>query len=168
MLKGFGHLLADDPNYAHRARAFASRIRDVTEFLAEQPPLDAVTSFDLTVTLQDPCHLAHAQRIREAPRTILRRLPGVAIREMAESSLCCGSAGIYNLTHPEKARVLGERKAKNALATGAGIVVTANPGCQMQLWAALLGTDLEVRHIVEVLDRVYESSGVYNGITAPL
>ncbi len=164
MLKGYGRLLAEDRAYAERARALASRVQDVSEFLARQEPLEAVASLGVTVTLQEPCHLAHAQRLREAPRALLRRLPGVTLCEMAESSVCCGSAGIYNVTHRVAARSLGERKRRSAEATGAQVLVTANPGCQLQLGAMLRGSGLSVRHIVEVLDEAYRAGGAYEGL----
>jgi len=164
MLKGYGQLLADDPAYAERALAFARRVQDVSEFLAWQEPLEAVASLDVTVSLQEPCHLAHAQRLREAPRALLRRLPGVTMREMAESSVCCGSAGIYNMTHPVASRSLGERKRRNAEATGAQMMVTANPGCQLQLGAMLKGSGMTVRHLVELLDEAYRAGGAYEGL----
>jgi len=164
MLKGYGRLLEDDPAYAARARAFSSRVRDVTEFLEQQDPPGPVAPLNLTVTLQDPCHLAHAQGIQRAPRTLIRRLPAVTFREMAEPSLCCGSAGVYNLTHKAKAQSLGQRKAANVQATGAVVVVTANPGCHLHLQATLAGSGVAVRHIIELLDESFREGGAYVGI----
>lgn len=156
-LKEYGFLLKDDPEYADRAARFSSRVRDITEALVEEelePPSVAV---EQTVTYQEPCHLAHAQRITSQPRALLSAVPGLQLIEMRESSLCCGSAGIYNLIRREMAEDLGDRKVENASATGADVIVTANPGCAMQLRASLLrnGKQQGVRHIVEVLDEAY-------------
>jgi glycolate oxidase iron-sulfur subunit len=109
------------------------------------------------VTYQEPCHLVHAQRVKAAPRQVLAAIPGLRLVEMAESDLCCGSAGIYNLTHPELSEALRKRKVANAVATGADVVVSANPGCMLQLQAGLaaLGSRMQVRHIVELLDEAY-------------
>jgi glycolate oxidase iron-sulfur subunit len=152
-LKGYGHLLADNAGLAARAAAFAARVRDIGEAL-DALPAPPAGSPPLVVTLQEPCHLAHAQRITAAPRRLLRAVPGLELREMAESSLCCGSAGIYNLTHAETADRLLARKLDHAAATGARVIVTANPGCLLQLRAGIRarGLDLEVRHIVDLLD----------------
>jgi glycolate oxidase iron-sulfur subunit len=157
-MKEYGHLLHDDPAWAERAKAFAAKVKDVSEFLGgielnthDLKPLNA------TVTYQEPCHLAHAQRISVQPRALLRAIPGLTLKEMHESSLCCGSAGIYNITEPEMAARLGNRKLDNAEATHADILVTANPGCHLQLAGGLRRRDsaMQVRHIVEVLDQAY-------------
>ncbi len=157
-LKEYGHLLHDDPVWAGRAGRFSSLVRDASEFLTA---IDFNTRdlgrLPLTVTYQEPCHLAHAQRISAAPRRLLQAIPGLELREMAESSLCCGSAGIYNLTQPDMAGRLGRRKIDNALHTGAGVIVTANPGCHLQLAAELRSRsqNVDVRHLVEILDESY-------------
>jgi glycolate oxidase iron-sulfur subunit len=157
-LKEYGHLLHDDPVWAERARAFSAKLKDVSEFLAgvELNTRD-LKPLNITVTYQEPCHLAHAQRIGAQPRQLLRAVPGLILKEMNESSLCCGSAGIYNITQPEMAARLGNRKLDNAEATGAEVVVTANPGCHLQLEGGLRrrGSAMRVRHIVEVLDQAY-------------
>jgi len=156
-LKEYGELLASDPAWAERAKRFSSRVRDVTEVLdaldipAPEHPLD------VTVTYQEPCHLAHAQRVTGAPRRLLAKIPGLRLVEMDESAVCCGSAGIYNLTQPEMAKRLQTRKCDRVRATGATIVATANPGCTLQLEAGLRdGAPVRVRHIVELLDDAYE------------
>jgi len=156
-LKEYGFLLKDDPKYAKRAEAFSARVKDVSEFLAAQKLHAPQQETPVVVTYQEPCHLAHAQRITEQPRSLLKRVPGLKLQEMRESSLCCGSAGIYNIIRREMADDLGDRKAGNILATGASAVVTANPGCAMQLRTSLRrnGSDMPVRHIVEVLDEAY-------------
>jgi glycolate dehydrogenase iron-sulfur subunit len=157
-LKEYGHLLHDDPIWAERAGAFAAKIKDVSEFLAgiELNTRD-LKPLDITVTYQEPCHLAHAQRITAQPRKLLKAIPGLRLKEMHESALCCGSAGIYNVTQPEMAARLGNRKLDNAEATGANMIVTANPGCHLQLAGGLQrrGSPMQVRHIVEVLDQSY-------------
>jgi glycolate oxidase iron-sulfur subunit len=157
-LKEYGHLLHDDPVWFERARAFSAKIKDVSEFLAgvEFNTRD-LKPLNLTVTYQEPCHLAHAQRIGAQPRKLLGSIPGLTLKEMHESSLCCGSAGIYNVTQPEMAARLGDRKIGNAQATGADVIVTANPGCHLQLAGGLRrrGSAMRVRHIVEVLDQSY-------------
>jgi glycolate oxidase iron-sulfur subunit len=157
MLKQYGDLLADDPAYAARAHAFSAKVRDVTEFLAAidlEPPTHPVRA---RVTYHDACHLAHGQGVRQAPRQLLRKIPGLELVELADADTCCGSAGSYNLTEPEMARRLGARKAENVRATSATCVAAANPGCVMQIQAALRrgGSEVVVRHPIELLDEAY-------------
>ncbi|HLZ21055.1 MAG TPA: (Fe-S)-binding protein [Ktedonobacterales bacterium] len=160
-LKEYGQLLADDSAWAPRASAFALRVRDVTELLgALQARGELNTRFiplPLRVTYQEPCHLAHAQRISRQPRALLQAIPGLELIEMDEPALCCGSAGIYNITRPDMASRLGDRKAHNVAATSARAVVTANPGCALQLSASLrrIGSRATVYHIVDILDAAY-------------
>jgi glycolate oxidase iron-sulfur subunit len=153
MLKDYAHVFRDDPVWAARAEAFSARIRDATELLAGRD-LPLRRQVATTITYQEPCHLAHAQRIRQQPRTLLQTLPGAKLTEMAESTLCCGSAGVYNVTNPRESRQLQRRKLDNALATGAEVIATANPGCLLQLRSGLLerGSNVRVAHIVELLD----------------
>ncbi|HET6633466.1 MAG TPA: heterodisulfide reductase-related iron-sulfur binding cluster [Streptomyces sp.] len=153
-LKEYGHQLRDEPGWAERAEALAGKVRDVTELLDELGPVAQRHPLEMTVAYQDACHLAHAQRVTAPPRRLLGGIPGVQLREPAESELCCGSAGTYNLFHPEPARELGERKAAAVRATGARIMVTANPGCWMQVATALArtGERMPVAHTVQVLD----------------
>jgi glycolate oxidase iron-sulfur subunit len=156
-MKEYGDLLADDPRYRDRAKLFASKVRDVSEWLVgigiTPPPqrLDAVVSY------HDACHLAHGQGIREAPRQLLRMIPGVELIEMTDADMCCGSAGSYNLTEPAMAQRLGDRKAANIRASGATCAAVANPGCALQIRGALRrsGTAIEVLHPIELLDRAY-------------
>lgn len=156
-LKEYGHLLKDDSAWAQRAQAFSSKVRDVLEFLDAQGLREAPGALDAVISYQDPCHLAHAQRVTAAPRRLLGAIRGITLREMPESSVCCGSAGIYNLTQPEMSERLGKRKAQNAAATNADVIATANPGCAMQMTSYLRaqGTEIPVRHVVEVLDAAY-------------
>ncbi len=161
-MKEYADLLADDPAYAARARAFAERVRDVSEILAEAGPVAVRHPLPVVVAYHDACHLAHAQGVRSQPRELLRGIPGLVVREIAEGDLCCGSAGIYNVLNPGPARELGDRKAANVLRTGAQLLVTANPGCLMQVASSLerLGTPLALAHTVEVLDASIRGLGV--------
>ncbi len=163
MLKEYGHLLADDPAWAARAARLSSRVRDVSEYLATRdlPAMGAIAEDTVVVAYQDACHLGHAQRITAAPRDLIRRIPGVTLRDLPDKALCCGSAGVYNVTHPEMARTLGDRKAEAVAATGATIIVTANPGCQLQLQASLAraGSRVKVMHLVDLLDAATAPGG---------
>jgi glycolate oxidase iron-sulfur subunit len=156
-LKEYGEIFAADAAWGPRANAFSAKVRDITELLDELGIPKPARAVDQTVTYQEPCHLAHAQRISGAPRRLLARVPGLRLIEMQESSLCCGSAGIYNLTQPVMAARLQARKIANVLATGAQTVVTANPGCELQLRAGLRasGSKVQVKHIVDLLDEAY-------------
>jgi glycolate oxidase iron-sulfur subunit len=156
-MKGFGALLAGDPVYAGRAARFAASVQDISEFLARAPLRGPLRAVEMTVTYHDPCHVVHGQKIRTQPRDLLRQVPGLRLVDLPESDWCCGSAGIYNLTQPEMATRLLERKVGHVLSTGAEAVVTANPGCILQIAAGLRarGANVPVLHIVEVLDRAY-------------
>ena len=153
-MKEYAELLADDEAYADRATAFAERVRDVTEVLADLGPVAERHPLDVTVAYHDACHLAHAQGVRTPPRELLGAIPGLTLREIGEGAVCCGSAGVWNVLNPEPARELADRKAGNVAATGADLLVTANPGCLMQIGAALdrAGSPLPTAHTVEVLD----------------
>jgi glycolate oxidase iron-sulfur subunit len=153
-LKEYGHLLRDDPKYAARAQAFAAKCRDISEFLTELTPRATWHPLPLRVAYHDACHLQHAQGIRTQPRVLLKRIPQLELLEIPEAMICCGSAGIYNLVQPEAAAQLGDRKAGHLNALDADVVVSANPGCMLQLQSALgrTGRKLPVRHIVELLD----------------
>ena len=148
-LKEYGHWLPDDA-----ARLFAERVRDVSEVLAagELPPLRPLP---VTVTYHDACHLAHGQRVRAEPRSLLRRIPELTLVDLPDSELCCGSAGIYNLLEPEMAGELGRRKAACIRETGARVVTAGNPGCLMQIrqHCRAAGLDVEVVHPVTLLAR---------------
>jgi len=153
-LKEYGHQLRDEPGWPERAEALAAKVRDITELLDELGPVAERHPLPMAVAYQDACHLAHAQGIRDQPRRLLRGIPGVELKELVEAEICCGSAGTYNMLHPEPARELGERKAKAVLATGADVMVTANPGCWMQVATTLarMGERMPVAHTVQVLD----------------
>ena len=156
-LKEYGHLLSDDAAYAERADDFARKVKDVSEFLAAIDLVPPTKPVPLKVTYQDACHLVHGQGIRNQPRKLLRAIPGLELVEMYESDVCCGSAGIYNLTHPELSVKLLEQKMDHVLATGATGIVAPNPGCTMQLayGARRRGVDLQLFHVVDLLDRSY-------------
>ena len=160
-MKAYGHLLADDRAYAERAKRFAASVRDLAEFLASEPLRGPLAPVTLTCTYHDPCHVAHGQKIKSEPRKLLAQIPGLRVVELTESDWCCGSAGIYNLTEPEMATRLLHRKVSHVLATGAEAVVTANPGCILQIQAGLGAHDARVRvvHLVQILDRAYGGQG---------
>jgi glycolate oxidase iron-sulfur subunit len=153
-MKQYADLLEDDPAYAERAGRFAATVRDVAEFLAELGSVAPRHPLPVSVAYHDACHLGHAQGIRNQPRALLREIPGLQVREIPEAEHCCGSAGIWNILFPEPARELGDRKARNVTSTGAELLVTANPGCLMQVASALRrqGTQIPMAHTIEVLD----------------
>ncbi|MGH3991960.1 MAG: (Fe-S)-binding protein [Pseudonocardiaceae bacterium] len=153
-MKEYAHLLRDDPGYVQRAAAFVERTRDLAELLVELGPVAPRHPLDVTIAYHDACHLGHAQGVRSQPRELLQAIPGLTMTEIAEADLCCGSAGIYNLLNPEPATELGDRKARNVLATGASVLVTANPGCLIQIAACAkrLGEHVALAHTVSVLD----------------
>ena len=152
--KLYGHLLRDDPEYAERARAFAAKCKDVSELLAGLGPRAPRHAIPMRVALQDSCHLLHAQGVRDAPRELLAGIPALEVVEIAESGLCCGSAGIYNLVEPGTANELGERKLRNIFAAGAEALASGNPGCLLHLQVAMrrLGEVLPAFHTIELLD----------------
>ncbi len=158
-LKEYGDLLEDDPEYAARAREFAGLMRDVTEFLAGLELNPDMGPVNAAVTYQDSCHLAHGQKVRGAPRKLLAAVPGLELREMPASDICCGSAGIYNVIEHEMSSHILARKMECVNATGAALIATANPGCLLQLQAGvrLHGTKQRVMHVVEILDLAYKN-----------
>jgi glycolate oxidase iron-sulfur subunit len=156
-LKEYGELLEHDPVYAEKARRFSALVKDVTEFLASIEMNPNLGATQLVVTYQDSCHLAHGQKVRSAPRKLLASVPGLELREMPLSDLCCGSAGIYNVVHTGMAMALLEKKMASVNGTGAEVIVTANPGCMLQLAAGVkkFGRGQRVAHVVEILDDAY-------------
>jgi glycolate oxidase iron-sulfur subunit len=153
-LKEYDRLLGDDPLWADRARAFAAKVRDVCEFLAELGPQAERHPLEARIAYHDACHLAHAQRIRSQPRALLAAIPGLELIEIPEGDQCCGSAGTYNLFEPESAREIGLRKIENLLSTGARIVASGNPGCTLQMQSLLRerGITFTALHPIEILD----------------
>jgi len=153
-LKEYGHLLRDDPAYAAKAATLAAKCQDISEVLAELKPRALRHPIALTVAYHDACHLQHAQGVTAEPRRVLATIPGLKVRDIPESGLCCGSAGIYNLVEPATAQELGERKVGHLLTTGADAVVSSNPGCLLQLESGLrtAGSKMRTMHFVELLD----------------
>jgi glycolate oxidase iron-sulfur subunit len=150
-MKEYGRLLADDPEWAQRAEAFAGKVKDVSEILADGEPRAPRHPVPMTVAYHDACHLAHAQKVRSEPRQVLAGIPDLTVLQPAEWEICCGSAGLYNMLEPAPAAELGRRKVANLIATGAEAVVAGNPGCALQI-AAHSGGALRVFHPVEVVD----------------
>jgi glycolate oxidase iron-sulfur subunit len=154
-LKEYVHLFGEDDASQARARQFTAKMRDVTEFLAELGLSAPLRSLPLRVTYQDSCHLVHGQKIREAPRQLLRAIPGIEFVELPLAEQCCGSAGVYNVTETETSLEILDRKMECAKQTKASVIATANPGCILQLraGAAIHKTGQEVLHVVELVDR---------------
>lgn len=164
-LRHYSALLAEDPNYAKRAALWDAKLRDIHEWLVEidfRPPAAAPASEPMRVTYHESCHLTHGQKITRQPRQILRSLPGVELVELAESNWCCGSAGIYNITQPEMAAKLQDRKTANICATGCQQVATSNPGCHLQLANGLsrTGSSIRVTQPVSLLAAAYRREEV--------
>jgi glycolate oxidase iron-sulfur subunit len=154
-MKRYGHLLRNDPAYAARAKAFAAKCRDISEVLVELEPRAPRGTVRLKAAYHDACHLQHAQGVRVQPRRLLQAIPGVEVREIGESEICCGSAGIYNLLEPGPATELRDRKVRNILKTDAEAIVSSNPGCLLQIATGLdaAGRPLRIMHLVEVIDQ---------------
>ena len=153
-MKELGNVLGDDPAWAERAASFSARVRDLGEFLAGVEPRAPRHPLNLSVAMQDSCHLRHAQGLPLSSALSLRRIPGLTVIEPAEQDICCGSAGIYNVTQPQAARRLGDRKAEHVVATGAQAYASANPGCLVQVATALrrAGSPLPALHPIELVD----------------
>src|SRR5215469_3484959 len=159
-LKNYGHLLQDDPIFAERATQWSAKVRDIHEWLAQIGIRTPAAAVRQTVTYHEACHLCHGQKITRQPRQVLRAIPGLELVELPESTWCCGSAGIYNITQPEMSEKLLQRKIANIATTGAPIVASANPGCSVQLQAAVHGLNLklEIAHPISLLARAYRKS----------
>jgi glycolate oxidase iron-sulfur subunit len=153
-VKEYGHQLRDDPQYAEPARRFSAKCKDVTELLDELGPRAPRRPLNMRVAYHDSCHLQHAQRIRTQPRSLLRAIPGLELVEIPEGAICCGSAGIYNLVQPKTADTLGDRKAELIAPLKADAVATGNPGCILQMTAALArrGETMRVLHTIQLID----------------
>jgi glycolate oxidase iron-sulfur subunit len=154
-LKEYEHLFAAGTSEHDKAHEFRKKMRDVTEFLADLGLSAHLAALPMRVTYQDSCHLLHGQKVREAPRKLLRAIPGLELVEMAMADYCCGSAGSYNVTETQTSLALLAEKMKHARATNAPVIVTANPGCllQMRAGAEIHATGQEVVHVMELLDR---------------
>ncbi len=151
----------EEKEFYDRACAFSSRVKDVTEFLDSIELNRNFNAVEARVTYQDPCHLGHAQRIRTAPRRLLEAVPGLQFVELKESEVCCGSAGIYNVVHNDMSEQLLAAKMQRVDETGAELILTANPGCLLQLRAGVArsGQKRRVMHVVELLDEAYTKQG---------
>ncbi len=154
-MKDYGELFEGDPQWAERAKAISRKVRDVSQLLIELGAPRAVRHpIPSRVVYHDACHLAHGQGVRSEPRALLQAIPGMELLTPAESDICCGSAGIYNLVQPEPARELGRRKARHIAALSPDMIATGNPGCTLQIAAAArgLGHDWPIVHPIELLD----------------
>jgi glycolate oxidase iron-sulfur subunit len=153
-MKEYERLFAGSPAWVARAAALSAKVRDLAEFLAALGPAAERHPVEARAAYHDACHLAHAQRITAAPRALLRDIPGLELVELPDAGTCCGSAGVYNLLQPLAARELGSRKADSVLSSGAELLISANPGCTLQISAELTarGTALRTAHTAEVLD----------------
>jgi glycolate dehydrogenase iron-sulfur subunit len=160
MLKDYGHHWHDDRDSVRQR--FATKVRDCNEFLDQLGLIPPSGEIRLTATYHDACHLVHAQKVREQPRNLLKKIPGLKLVELPESELCCGAAGTYNLTEPEMAERLAKRKLDNIRSTGARLIITANAGCLLQIAreARMHGEKLKIMHPMDVLDLAYRRQPV--------
>jgi glycolate oxidase iron-sulfur subunit len=156
-LKEYGELLQDDPDYVQKAINFSAKVKDVQEFLADiklTTPLSPISTAPLALVYQDACHLLHGQKISVQPRQLLKQIPNITLTEPLDATLCCGSAGVYNMLQPETANELGTQKVRNLVNTGATIIASANPGCTLQIakHLELQGHQTRILHPIELLD----------------
>jgi Fe-S oxidoreductase len=160
-MKEYGYMLRDDPIYAEKAKRFSLMVKDAAEFLGDLGLAGKLAPLKMKVTYQDPCHLAHGQRVRSQPRQLLKAIPGLKLKEMDGSDRCCGSAGIYNITHPDMSQHLLKEKMQSVTSTEADSVVAPNPGCMLQLryGARQYGPAVKVYHLMELLDQAYAEAG---------
>ena len=158
-MKEYRELFASDPVYSKKAEEFSSKVKEFSEFISETGYMKPSVKFDVPVTYHEPCHLVHTQKISGQPRSVVKELAGQNFRELGEATWCCGSAGIYNVTHVEAAASLLERKLGNIEKSGAKVVVTGNPGCIAQIAAGARndGKEIEVLHLATALNRLYKS-----------
>jgi glycolate oxidase iron-sulfur subunit len=159
MMKEYGHLLHDDPEWKDRAAALGARVRDVSELLAAAGPVPG-HPLPLRVTYDAPCHLIHAQGVVLPPLAVLAAIPGLDLVPLRDTEMCCGSAGIYNLIEPDVSNAVLDPKLENIAETGAPFVVSGNPGCLMQIGAGLLrsGSKAQAIHLVDLLDASYATT----------
>jgi glycolate oxidase iron-sulfur subunit len=153
-MKEYERLFLDNPEWKDRAAALSAKVRDLAEFLDTLGPAAERHPVSLRAAYHDACHLGHAQGVTAAPRSLLRAIPGLELAELRDAGTCCGSAGVYNLLQPQAAHELGSRKADSVLASGASVLVSANPGCTLQISAELAarGITLRTAHTAEILD----------------
>jgi glycolate oxidase iron-sulfur subunit len=161
-MKEYGHLLRDDPEYSERARRFSAKCRDISELVEELGPRAIRHPLPVRVAYHDSCHLQHAQRVQLQPRALLEGIPGLDLVDIPEGTICCGSAGIYNLVQPAAARTLGDRKAGHIAPLAADAVATGNPGCMLQIETALnrSGRKTPVVHTIQLLDASIRGSSL--------
>ncbi|HEY6366350.1 MAG TPA: heterodisulfide reductase-related iron-sulfur binding cluster [Candidatus Binatia bacterium] len=159
-MKDYGYLLRDDEAYAEKAKRFSSIVKDAAQFLGDLGLAGNLAPLKMTVTYQDPCHLAHGQRVCSQPRNLLKIIPGLKLHEMEGSDRCCGSAGIYNITHPGMSQHLLKEKMQSVAATQAEAVIAPNPGCMLQLryGSQQYGPNVKVYHLMDLLDRAYSEA----------
>jgi glycolate oxidase iron-sulfur subunit len=162
-MKEYGRLFADEPGLAARAGALAGKVRDLAEFIDALGPVARRHPVPVRAAYHDACHLGHAQRITAAPRALLRGIPELTLLELADAGMCCGSAGVYNLLQPEAARELGSRKADAVVASGGELLISANPGCTLQITSELArrGVSLRTAHTAEILDASIRGSTAF-------
>jgi glycolate oxidase iron-sulfur subunit len=158
-MKEYGRLLRHDPLFAERAEHFSEKVKDVLEYVVTLPFAEGAGPVDEDVTLQDSCHLAHAQHIREAPRAILRAIPGLRLHELQTPDRCCGAAGLYSMVQQTMSRTVLAAKMKDLQQTGASVICTSNPGCTMQIEGGVrrAGMPARVQHVIELLDESYRA-----------
>ncbi len=156
-MKEYHHLLANDLDYSERANQFVKKVKDVSEILIEQGWTPSEKPLDLAVTYHEPCHLVHAQQIHEQPRELISSIKGIKFYELPEATWCCGSAGIYNITHYEDSMKLLERKMENISSTKADYVITGNPGCMIQLiyGSKKFNRNIKVLHPITLIRKSY-------------
>jgi glycolate oxidase iron-sulfur subunit len=159
-MKEYGYLLRHDPQYAERAQAIAAKCKDISEVLADLEPRAPRHPLPLRVAYHDACHLQHAQGVRTQPRQMLKTIPNLELLEIPDAALCCGSAGIYNLVQPDTATQLGDLKVQNCLSTNPDLIVSANPGCLVQLASGLkrAGKQIPVLHMIELMDAAIQGT----------
>ena len=159
-LKTYGELLEEDPAYAERARQFSAKVQDISEFLAQSPLRGPLGPVAKRVAYDDPCHLIHAQGVRQQPRDLLSQVPGLELVPFADAEFCCGAAGIYNITHPDMSMRILEPKLKHLEAANPDVIATGNPGCMMQLQTGVRQAqlDIPVVHPMTLLDEAYRAA----------
>ncbi|MCP4724365.1 MAG: 4Fe-4S dicluster domain-containing protein [bacterium] len=153
-MKEYGGLLADDNEYSEKAVEFSKKVMDISEFLFDKIDPDTFKNIDMNIAFDIPCHLIHGQKISSQPENLLRSIPGLVLKPLHESEMCCGSGGTFNVTQPDLSLKVLERKMENVRKSGAKAIVTANIGCMIQLekGVELFGPDLEIYHIIDLLD----------------
>ncbi|PON14454.1 glycolate oxidase [Candidatus Entotheonella serta] len=159
-LKTYGELLEEAPDYAERAQQFSAKVQDISEFLGQAPLRGPLGSVPKRVVYDDPCHLVHAQRIRQQPRDLLSQVPDLDLVPFTDAEFCCGAAGIYNITHHDMSMQILERKMEHLQAANPDVIATGNPGCMMQLQTGVRQAqlDIPVVHPITLLDEAYRTA----------